>query len=49
MLRLPEPASLILGVDYVRSSPTEEILRQYSGHEAGTEPGQRPAGQLHVG
>jgi ABC-type polysaccharide/polyol phosphate transport system ATPase subunit len=29
--------------------PTEEILRQYSGHDAGTDPGQRPAGQLHVG
>jgi teichoic acid transport system ATP-binding protein len=29
--------------------PTEEILRQYSGLDAGTDPGQRPAGQLHVG
>jgi ABC-2 type transport system ATP-binding protein len=29
--------------------PTEEVLRQYSGHDAGTDPGQRPAGQLHVG
>jgi ABC-2 type transport system ATP-binding protein len=29
--------------------PTEEILALYSGAGAGTDPDQRPAGQLHVG
>jgi ABC-type polysaccharide/polyol phosphate transport system ATPase subunit len=29
--------------------PTEQVLAQYSGLDAGTDSGQRPAGQLHVG
>jgi len=29
--------------------PTEQVLAQYSGLDAGTDPGQRPAGQLQVG